>query len=385
MAKIGEGILKDFIDGETLHDVDFDQLFETIRIALNDADDKASNSTAKVVEFEGRVSGLEFVGNNRDVRIREVFTATEGQTLFTLTKGTYKIGANLLDVAIENSATYNGDTIDQATIWSSVLYAGNGLTETSSSSFTLDTPLTDGTVVTATYYLAAPPLGLNHGATHKLGGADELNVTELAGYSTITDNIATAKSEAITAAAADASTKASTAETNAKNASIPTTQKAAANGVATLDANGKLVQIDTKTYGSTTPTVTLPMTTGAEPTLTVTFSTVSIPIGTTAKEVAVFINSVKYVVTKSFNYVEINHYDKSTINAANKGYGTTSVVASRNDPMFSAQPATLFGTSDVRMADALISGTNLVLKFYNAFENSTQTNVTQLIEYVIRS
>lgn len=51
---------------------------------------------------------------------------------------------------------------------------------------------------------------------------------------------AAAKAEAIEAAATDATTKADAAEANAKAASIPTTQKGAAGGVAELGSDGKV-------------------------------------------------------------------------------------------------------------------------------------------------
>lgn len=254
MAKIGQGTLKDFMDGEYVRADDLDQIFETVRVALNDADDKASNSIGRSDDFERRVNEVEFVGNQRNVRIREVFIATEGQTLFTLTKGEYKLGGQLLDVTISNYANYVNDVLDTATVWNSLIYDGKGLTETSSTSFTLDTPVIEGAEVTATYYLAHNPLGATHGSTHNAGGFDEINVTELAGYDIVVDAINVAKNEAAT----DAQDKADIAETNAKSASVPLTQKAAANGVATLGLDSQLVQKPyvTGTYNGTTTTYT---------------------------------------------------------------------------------------------------------------------------------
>lgn len=73
-------------------------------------------------------------------------------------------------------------------------------------------------------------------------GGDYATKTEAQGYAT------TAKNEAISAAATDATTKANAAQAAAEAASVPLTQKGAASGVAELDSAGKVPSAQLPSY-----------------------------------------------------------------------------------------------------------------------------------------
>lgn len=167
MAKVEKSAMHDFQDSQIVTELNLDQNFELLRVAQNETDDKAVNATNKVAEFQIDVNEMKAVVDNRAIRIREYFTATEGQTLFNLVKGSYETGKDLLDVVIGISPQFD---------------EGHGITETSSTSFTLDQGVAAGTLVTATYYMSTKPLSVGHKNQHKKGAVDELNISEMAGY-----------------------------------------------------------------------------------------------------------------------------------------------------------------------------------------------------------
>ena len=111
---------------------------------------------AEVAEDTGLLQGVFTIK-------REEFTATEGQTVFTLSNGSYTTNANRLSVYIWGSKQYN-----------------NAFTETSATSFTMSAGLSAGDKVIAEWIEAVNISGLyeGHASTHLPGGGDELPMPE---------------------------------------------------------------------------------------------------------------------------------------------------------------------------------------------------------------
>lgn len=95
----------------------------------------------------------------------EKFIATEGQTVFTLTNGSYKIGKNRLTVYIHG-----------------IKQVSDAFTETSETSFTLSTGVPADTEVEAVWYESVLPATGGHNSNHHVGGVDEIDVTNLKNY-----------------------------------------------------------------------------------------------------------------------------------------------------------------------------------------------------------
>lgn len=95
----------------------------------------------------------------------EKFTATEGQTVFTLTNGSYEVGKKRLKVFIQG-----------------VKQASDAFTEDSSTQFTLSEGVAVGEIVEAVWYESVLPAVGGHNQNHKVGGVDELNIDELGKY-----------------------------------------------------------------------------------------------------------------------------------------------------------------------------------------------------------
>lgn len=98
----------------------------------------------------------------------QTWTATEDQTVFSLTNGNYAIDKDHIDVWVGGVLQVSGE----------------GYTETDTVSFTLSEGVPAGTKVYAKWLEGATSITKGHVQTHKLGGNDELNVAELAGYQT---------------------------------------------------------------------------------------------------------------------------------------------------------------------------------------------------------
>ena len=95
----------------------------------------------------------------------ELFTATAGQTLFTLTEGTYQVGKSRLTVCVNGAQQ-----------------PSTAYTETSSSSFTFDSGLSAGDSVIARYVNARIVSNINlepHKSTHYSGGTDPLTPSDI--------------------------------------------------------------------------------------------------------------------------------------------------------------------------------------------------------------
>jgi hypothetical protein len=94
------------------------------------------------------------------------WTATEGQTVFTITNGSYVINSNNIEVSVGG--------VPQQT--------GVGFTETNSTSFTLAEGVVAGTVIISRWVEGAFTISKTHNLSHQLGGQDELDVTKLKNY-----------------------------------------------------------------------------------------------------------------------------------------------------------------------------------------------------------
>ncbi|AKO91897.1 hypothetical protein BEH_07150 [Priestia filamentosa] len=111
-------------------------------------------------EFLKRIIDLERAPNT------ESWTATEGQTKFTLSNGTYKPNHKVIQVYV--------DGVKQR--------VGEAYTEDSATTFTLAEGVPLGTIVEAMWIEPKVPYTVGHKSTHGKGGQDEINVSELAGY-----------------------------------------------------------------------------------------------------------------------------------------------------------------------------------------------------------
>lgn len=104
----------------------------------------------------------------------QTFTATQGQTVFTLANGSYVVGDNHLKVWVGG--------VPQI--------IGQGFTETSSTSFTLSEGVDAGMKVRAEWFEGAVTITRGHTTTHELGGQDEIDVTKLKNYNVISEQLA---------------------------------------------------------------------------------------------------------------------------------------------------------------------------------------------------
>jgi len=101
-------------------------------------------------------------------RRRQVLTATvDGQTVFTITNGSYVVGSETLDVIV--------GTIPQPP-------NSGAYTETSSTSITLSEGVPIGTKVTLYWLEGKLPIAFGHNVTHYSDGQDPIDVTKLKNY-----------------------------------------------------------------------------------------------------------------------------------------------------------------------------------------------------------
>lgn len=97
--------------------------------------------------------------------VTEAFIATEGQTVFNLTKGSYNMGAQRITLNVGGVVQYPGIHFE----------------ETSTTSVTLPEGVKKGTLVIAMWYEGSFYIAAAHGRSHRKGAGDELNVNDLAG------------------------------------------------------------------------------------------------------------------------------------------------------------------------------------------------------------
>lgn len=120
------------------------------------------------IAADGTLSAVTGGGDGTNVYLikQQIFTATEGQTAFTITNGKYRTGAGLLSVFLDG-----------------IKVRSDALTETGNTSFQLIAGVPAGTQVLAEYVqiMDTEPY-LSHGAEHVEGAADAIpNATQTTG------------------------------------------------------------------------------------------------------------------------------------------------------------------------------------------------------------
>jgi hypothetical protein len=123
MAKISltNGTLKNWVNGDLMTAEQFKKEREIIVLAINDN--------------YNRIKDLEQITSVTVVKDEE-FEATQNQDTFVLTKGTYTMGSNLLEVSMEGLN----------------LAEGIEFIELTNNSFKLSAPVTEGTRIYARWY-----------------------------------------------------------------------------------------------------------------------------------------------------------------------------------------------------------------------------------------
>jgi hypothetical protein len=188
MARIENGVLRNWNNGETIDEAAYEQEREILRVALNDNYDRIIKKYDKE-EVDALVNNVKdnvytktetYAKGELDLlqltKNKQTFTATEGQTVFTLSNGSYTVNENRLWV-------YVGGVIQAS---------GLGYAESSSTSFTLSEGVPAGTIVYAEWLEAVIPyqVGVGHSQTHEEGGQDEIDFTKLKNYNVITEHMA---------------------------------------------------------------------------------------------------------------------------------------------------------------------------------------------------
>ncbi|AWD93049.1 tailspike protein [Bacillus phage vB_BceM-HSE3] len=109
--------------------------------------------------------------------LTEYFSSTSNQSIFKLTKGAYEVNKGLIQVFIEGVRQESGIHYTEANSTTIILSAG----------------LSAGTLVTISWFSnnSLPSNTTIHAGRHQKGGADELNIKDLAGYQELLDRIGT--------------------------------------------------------------------------------------------------------------------------------------------------------------------------------------------------
>lgn len=94
------------------------------------------------------------------------WTATEGQTLFTITNGKYVLGKGNIEVWVGGVPQIKGQ----------------GYNETSETAFTLTSGVVAGTIVYAKWFEGHMTITKGHMKSHELGGQDEIDITKLKNF-----------------------------------------------------------------------------------------------------------------------------------------------------------------------------------------------------------
>lgn len=94
------------------------------------------------------------------------WTATEGQTVYTITNGKYVLGKGNIEVWVGGVFQIKGQ----------------GYTETSETTFTLTSGVSAGTIVYAKWFEGHMTITKGHMKSHELGGQDELDITKLKNF-----------------------------------------------------------------------------------------------------------------------------------------------------------------------------------------------------------
>jgi hypothetical protein len=145
-----------------------DDDFHTLTALLDSANDDelviydTSDGTYKKITRENLFTGVLNSSQYVFIRRKEEFTATEGQTVFNLTQGSYEVGTGRIDVYIWGNKQ-----------------PPSAYTETSSTSITLTNGVEDGTKVLIEYIQIANVMDYIHAQNHKIGGSDPLTPADI--------------------------------------------------------------------------------------------------------------------------------------------------------------------------------------------------------------
>jgi hypothetical protein len=106
--------------------------------------------------------------SNKTTINSQSWIAEAGQTEFKITNGSYQVGKTKIQVIVAGVPQISGE----------------GYIETDSTTITIN-GIEEGMQVFAWWFEGGISIFHSHSDTHKLGGSDELNITELAGYETL--------------------------------------------------------------------------------------------------------------------------------------------------------------------------------------------------------
>ncbi len=145
-------------------DDDFHMLTELLDSANDDelVIYDVSDSSYKKITRENLLAGLLSSSQFVFIRKKEEFTATEGQTAFNLTQGSYEVGTGRVDVYIWGNKQ-----------------PPSAYTETSSTSITLVNGVEAGTKVLIEYIQIANVMDYIHAQNHKIGGSDPITPADI--------------------------------------------------------------------------------------------------------------------------------------------------------------------------------------------------------------
>lgn len=175
----------------------------------------------------------------------------------------------------------------------------------------------------------------------------------------------------------------------AKTASVPLSQKASTNGVATLGSDTRLplIQAPARTYGSTTLTGTFPVRTGTSP-YTWTIKALSIPLTPDTQKVTIFYGNVIVRVFKGFDklYSAINSNTSNQelfvdVNLGLPADGTT--FTGTSNPWIPINIGYLFADNNINIDDMYIQGNNLIIKMHNGSTNVNNSVSSNTIKYIM--
>ena len=160
---------------------DYAQLIGDSLVLLGNYDPLAEYKNLNMVYFNGQTymciantiagtdptNGIYWTVISQQATINdETWVASEGQTVFTITNGSYLVGEGHLEVWVGGVPQIEGQ----------------GFTETGSTSFALSEGVSVGIGVFAKWLEGAISITKSHHITHETGGTDELDVTNLYNY-----------------------------------------------------------------------------------------------------------------------------------------------------------------------------------------------------------
>ena len=104
MAKVNEGVLRNWNNGETVDEASYERDFEILRVAGNDTHDRTVSNANGLKALEDRTEVLESDNETNkesisvlDSRTTNMYTKSEVNTQFSLTNGVFVDGGSFLD------------------------------------------------------------------------------------------------------------------------------------------------------------------------------------------------------------------------------------------------------------------------------------------------